>query len=262
MGIRKFTAKKKPAVEKKVQADMSHLDALNEFYTQINKTSKRVVAGIDEAGRGPVIGPMVYGLYVMEHDAVTKYKDSKILSKEAREGHFSGMASYAYYAIDPQYITAHMNGGTKNLNEIARGAVITLLNELKEKCSNVDTVYIDGLGNNASYKTYLQRFFDFNFVIENKADSLYQPVSGASIVAKVTRDRIVESYGYDCGSGYPGDPRTVAWLGRYKNNPSELPKEVRKSWATVKNMLGNPVVKATFKSSYFSKYKTKQHKEI
>lgn len=209
------------------------LSELNKFYSCIEETDEEIIAGIDEAGRGPVIGPMVYGLYVGREYDVTSYRDSKILRPESRVRFFNSMRRYAYFQIDPIYITSHMEAGSMTLNEIAKEAVVALLSELVKKCKNIKTVYIDGLGNNEEYKKTLRKYFDLNYVIENKADSKYQVVSGASIVAKVVRDSCVE--GLNCGSGYPSDPRTKDWLKR--NNRGFLlgfPEYVRHSWATVK----------------------------
>lgn len=208
------------------------LNQLNEGVCNIKTTNQPVIAGIDEAGRGPVVGPMVYGLYVASIDEISNYSDSKQLSPRERENFFARMSSYAYYKVSATYITSRMEAGM-SLNEIAREAVVWLLERLVEKCNNVRTVYIDGLGNNEEYKRSLSRLFPLNFIIENKADSTYQVVSGASIVAKVVRDAAVAPLG--CGSGYPGDPKTRMWLeGLVKMG---YPDSVRYSWATVKGVL-------------------------
>ena len=219
------------------------LEELNKFYSNIEKTKNPVIAGIDEAGRGPVIGPMVYGLYVMDINAVTNFKDSKKLTENQRNNFFKEIKNYAYISLNPIYITTHMNSESKNLNQIAKETVVFLLKELKNKCSNVQTVYIDGLGDNIAYKDYLEKYFDFKFVIENKADSKYQAVSAASIVAKVTRDSFIKEINskisqYNIGSGYPSDPNTKIWLQKHTDLFLGFPDYVRHSWQTVKNILG------------------------
>ncbi|KAI5170462.1 ribonuclease H2 subunit A [Pancytospora epiphaga] len=216
----------------------------------IKSTGQRVVAGIDEAGRGPVIGPMVYAICVLPLNAVTQYKDSKVLTPSQREQLFQGIKSYAYVAISPEYISSHML--VESLNVIARRAVCELLAALRERCSNVATVYVDALGDNNSYRTFLSDNFPFyQFVVECKADSKYQVVSGASIVAKVTRDEAVAPL--NCGSGYPSDPVTIAWLRKHMNPVYGFPKEVRHSWSTVKKML--PTKKSReFRGKYKGNY--------
>lgn len=215
------------------------MESLNELYSTLEPTVDPVIVGIDEAGRGPVVGPMVYGMYVGDPRAITCYRDSKLLDPQSREKFFGGIRHFAYYKVHPVYITSHMEAGSKNLNEIAKEAVIALLTELKAKCKSVMAVYIDGLGNNEEYKQTLLQHFDYEFIIENRADSKYQVVSGASIVAKVTRDEAVAKYDNGrCGSGYPSDPRTKRWLETIKHDFGGLPEYVRHSWQTIKSLLG------------------------
>ena len=79
-----------------------------------------------------------------------------------------------------------------------------------------------------------------NVVAEHKADEKYPIVSAASIIAKVTRDGIIESYKEEygeIGSGYPSDPKTINFLKRYVEEFGELPKIARKSWKTSKRIL-------------------------
>lgn len=212
------------------------LEELNQFFSNIPPIKSKVIAGIDEAGRGPVVGPMVYAIYVMEVSEHSNYKDSKQLTPKQRESFFQNMKNYSWIAVSPVYITSHMDGDSKNLNTIAKETVLHLLRELKNKCSQVEAVYIDGLGDNEAYKRYLENFFDFKFIIEDKADTRYQVVSGASIVAKVTRDSFVSNY--SCGSGYPSDPKTKSWLRQNMDPFYGFPETVRHSWQTVKTLLG------------------------
>lgn len=210
------------------------LEELNKFTTRMTVTDLPVVVGIDEAGRGPAVGPMVYAAYAIPIGTKTSYKDSKLLSKPARELFFKNMANYTAIEIDPVYITSHMEAGTKTLNDIAREAVIILLNEISSKCKNIETIYVDALGDCEKYRKFLNSKFNYKFIVECKADSKYQVVSGASIVAKVIRDRVVD--GYDCGSGYPSDPKTVEWLRRSPKGIVGMGRRVRHSWKTVKRM--------------------------
>lgn len=215
-------------------AEESLLDARNRLYSCISNTDEPVIVGIDEAGRGPAVGPLVYGVLVMPVNSQAKYKDSKMLTPAAREKCFATMTNYATLSIDPVFITTHMAGGTRTLNEISRTAVVRLLAEVQAHCRHVEHVYIDGLGNNAEYEAFLTARFPFRFTIKNKADSLFSVVGGASIAAKVTRDRAVAPL--NCGSGYPSDPLTVAWLRTNCDPFWGLPPTVRHSWATVQRI--------------------------
>jgi ribonuclease H2 subunit A len=234
-------------MSKKDEIRNSEIWKMNEFFSNIKSSNEPVIVGIDEAGRGPVIGPMVYAAYVSYPSHVTQYKDSKLLSPKQRENLFdfiknssgdinSKVRGYTYFKVHPAYITTLMETKTMNLNEIAKEAVKMLLDEIKLKCKNVQKIYVDGLGDNTKYRSDLMKFFDYDFIIENKADSKYQVVSGASIVAKVVRDEDVKNL--NCGSGYPGDEKTINWLIKNKDNFFGFPIIVRHSWKTVKNMLG------------------------
>ncbi|WP_457753524.1 ribonuclease HII, partial [Thermococcus sp.] len=76
-------------------------------------------------------------------------------------------------------------------------------------------------------------------IAEHKADAKYLPVSAASILAKVTRDKAIEKlkkqYG-EIGSGYPSDPRTRKFLEEYYKEHGEFPPIVRKSWKTLRKI--------------------------
>ncbi|ORD98452.1 YNH2 [Hepatospora eriocheir] len=228
----------------------------NQFISTIeDEITKEVVVGIDEAGRGPAIGPMVYAACIYDPDDKTKYYDSKActpvqrtkLAEKCLKNNFA-----VYKSISPVYITSNMERNVKNLNEISREAVVEILQEVKKKCKNVKMVYIDGLGDNVKYKTYLKKFFDYNFTIENKADSLYNCVSAASILAKVKRDEFF--VGKNIGSGYPSDPNTKNWLRKNKDAILGFPNFVRHSWSTIKNLLPqrkSTSLKGKLKGFYF-----------
>ncbi|KAK9283715.1 hypothetical protein L1049_011965 [Liquidambar formosana] len=104
-------------------------------------------------------------------------------------------------------------------------------------CLTLDTV-----GDPEKYRIKLsEKFPAVKFVVAKKADSLYPVVSGASIVAKVTRDRALRDWLLDetagnmhrnFGSGYPGDPETKAWLEHHKHSVFGFPTLVRFSWGT------------------------------
>ncbi|KAL6122589.1 hypothetical protein NUSPORA_00357 [Nucleospora cyclopteri] len=212
-------------------------EELNILENYIEKTDEPVIVGIDEAGRGPVIGYMVYAVLVMRVDEDSAYKDSKKLTPFKRTSIFKNIQNYAYKAIHPIYLTMHMENGISNLNEIAVEAVKDLLGEVRKKCSNVKTVYIDGLGNNHKYKMTLEKYFPYKFIIESKADVKYQCVSGASIAAKSIRDSYIDMSKY--GSGYPSDENTVEWLKHNYKPISGFDHMIRHSWKTIHNILGN-----------------------
>ena len=228
-----------------------------------------LLCGIDEAGRGPVIGPLVMcGLVIKEEDEKElvrlKVKDSKLLTKNKREFLFDKIkdVSYKYkiIVVEPQEIdkAVHNHDGL-NLNRLEARKSADILNEL-----NPDKSIIDAPSNNIkSYKRYLMRFIknkDIEIILEHKADFNYPVVSAASILAKVTRDKEIENLkkhiGIDFGSGYMTDPKTVEFL---KNNFENYPKLFRKSWFPYKDLLNQKFQKSLADFTQFLK-EEKKHK--
>ena len=209
--------------------------------------NSEVNVGIDEAGRGPVLGYLVYGALITETDFEIKkfnFKDSKMLSPEKRRILFDAIEnnfSYSYKAIHPSTLTNKMTLGT-NLNQICFNTIIDILASITLNYK-VKTVFIDTVGCPIKMTQMMQkRFPGIKFNIKCKADSLYPIVSGASIVAKVIRDNLInntsEASGnssFRLGSGYPADPTTVAWLKNNFNPVFGFNNFVRLTWKTVKN---------------------------
>ncbi|KAJ9159755.1 hypothetical protein P3X46_025234 [Hevea brasiliensis] len=187
--------------------------------------SKPCIMGIDEAGRGPVLGPMVYGcLYCARSYEKTlstlNFADSKTLKEEKREELFETLKAneaigWSVDVIDPKELSAKMLKKNKiNLNEISHDSAIGLVTRVLNMGVLLTEVYVDTVGDSEKYRVKLsERFPSIKFVVAKKADSLYPVVSGASIVAKVTRDRALREWVLDetaegmnrnFGSGYPG----------------------------------------------------------
>ncbi|KAL2557978.1 Ribonuclease H2 subunit A [Forsythia ovata] len=215
--------------------------------------SKPCIMGIDEAGRGPVLGPMVYGcLYCARSYQKTlstlNFADSKTLKEEKREELFKNLKAdesigWAVDVIDPRELSSKMLKKNKiNLNEISHDSAIGLVRKVLSIGVLLTEVYVDTVGDAEKYRVKLsERFPNVKFVVAKKADSLYPVVSGASIVAKVTRDRALRDWVLDetaenmhtrFGSGYPGDPHTKAWLEDHKHSIFGFPTLVRFSWGT------------------------------
>ncbi|KAJ9159754.1 hypothetical protein P3X46_025233 [Hevea brasiliensis] len=215
--------------------------------------SKPCIMGIDEAGRGPVLGPMVYGcLYCARSYEKTlstlNFADSKTLKEEKREELFETLKAneaigWSVDVIDPKELSAKMLKKNKiNLNEISHDSAIGLVTRVLNMGVLLTEVYVDTVGDSEKYRVKLsERFPSIKFVVAKKADSLYPVVSGASIVAKVTRDRALREWVLDetaegmnrnFGSGYPGDPETKAWLEQHKHQVFGFPTLVRFSWGT------------------------------
>ncbi|WOL16973.1 ribonuclease H2 subunit A isoform X3 [Canna indica] len=157
---------------------------------------KPCIMGIDEAGRGPVLGPMVYGclycpLSYQETLTTLDFADSKTLKEEKREELFENLKSdgsigWEVDVIDPRELSAKMLKMTKiNLNEISHNSAIGLVKRVLDMGVLLTEVYVDTVGDAEKYRIKLsEKFPGIKFVVAKKADSLYPVVSGASIVAK------------------------------------------------------------------------------
>ena len=196
------------------------------------------IAGIDEAGRGPVIGPMVMGIAVFDEKDFEKLKllglkDSKLLTPLKREFLFKKIKAITEnetIMVQPKEIDDAVLSEKSNLNILEANKIAELINN-----SNPDIVYVDCPSNNIkAYTTQLYGLINTKtkIIAEHKADAKYEIVSAASILAKVTRDRYIEgikrNINVDFGSGYRSDPKTQKFI---KNNWNKH-NFFRKSWST------------------------------
>ena len=225
---------------------------------------QEVVVGIDEAGRGPVLGSLIYvtAFWPMaQHEEICKlgYNDSKQLKEEDRERLFKGIQSHHSIGWVIEELTAEtiskemQRVNPVSLNAISYDAVIRALETIRDYGSNpplVTEVYVDTVGDPEYYKSRLTKALgeDFaKFTIEKKADATYKVVSAASIIAKVTRDTSLKQFVYNeetmrhldknFGSGYPGDENCVNWLKRASHPVFGFPNIVRFSWSTSREAL-------------------------
>ncbi len=162
--------------------------------SDIPQTNGPVVVGIDEAGRGSVLGPMVYGMAYWSVEAATdtgripsSFNDSKQLSEDQREVLWGKILQskdigFGLKALLPNEISRNMFR-QYNLNEQSHDTAMTLIRKLLPHV-NVQTCYIDTVGNAAYYQRKLeQEFPGIEFVVESKADAKYAPCSAASVGA-------------------------------------------------------------------------------
>jgi len=213
-----------------------------------------IIAGVEEAGRGPVIGPMVMSIVVIEEKDEFKLdilgvKDSKQLTPKKREELFSlikdTVKDFKILIITPEEIDNAVHSDESNLNWLEADKTVEFINSMK-----VDKVILDCPSNNITeYKEYVQtklKNSKVELVVEHKADENYLIVGAASILAKVTRDKEIErlkrKYKVDFGSGYPSDPFTVQFL---EKNYDKYPI-FRKSWSSWKRIALNKNQKKLF----------------
>ncbi len=206
-----------------------------------------IIAGIDEAGRGPCFGPMTMSIVIMKKEnenelAKIGVKDSKEILTKKREILFDELKKYIIEEKTIVITNIEINDlmVKNNLNEIEAIKVAELINNIKNK---FDVVYVDSPdGVKGKFESRIRKYLnknkkDIKIVAENKADSKYLVVGAASILAKVTRDREIEKlqkkYG-DFGSGYPADPKTKTFLEEYFKKNKILPPFSRIFWSTCK----------------------------
>jgi ribonuclease HII len=204
------------------------------------------VAGVDEAGRGCVIGPLVIAgvLFKEENLPVLTWlgvKDSKLLSSRKREALAVEIARLAekhvIMKLSPVEIDRAVKSGRKlhKLNRLEAQTMALIIDALKP-----DEAYVDAADVlEERFKHHIQEGLPFKakIVAKHKADRTYPVVSAASIIAKVERDREIAAltgeYG-DFGSGYLADQRTMRFLKQWLETHSEYPECVRKSWKPAK----------------------------
>jgi ribonuclease HII len=213
--------------------------------------------GIDDAGRGPVIGPMILaGVLIEENEEITikewGAKDSKMLTpkkrREIKEKILKKFKSHIEIST-PKEIDE-----SSNLNYLEAIKTAKIINKLTEDLDEKVNVIIDCPSVNiASWSNDVQKLIKkpeiVNLSCEHKADEVHPVVSAASILAKEKREdevyRLKQEIGKDFGSGYPADPKTKEFIK--DNFQDEKYKHIiRFSWNTVKRLVKEKEQKSLF----------------
>lgn len=206
-----------------------------------------LISGVDEAGRGPVIGPLVIAGISVEENHLPKLvdlgvKDSKLLSSQKREKlavEIRKLAKCHIVLLSPAEIDRVVESKRRlyKLNRLEARAMARVIAVLKP-----DIVYVDAsdvladrfgehIAENLSYSPKI--------ICQHKADINYPIVSAASILAKVERDSVIlqlqKKHG-NIGCGYPRDFNTIKFLENWIKNYGTYPDFVRKSWKTAKRI--------------------------
>lgn len=209
-----------------------------------------MICGVDEAGRGPVMGPLVIcGISIDKDDLLRKLgvKDSKKLSRTQRED-LSEKIARVTSGIEIVEITASeidILREEMTLNKLEVKVFASIIKKLAPRTAYVDAADVDE-----------KRFADdilqeigspMEIISRHKADDTYPVVSAASILAKVRRDERVRSIeqeiGEPIGSGYTSDPNTIRFLESWLQRYDKLPPHTRKSWDTSSRLLSMKAVK-------------------
>jgi ribonuclease HII len=213
-----------------------------------------MICGVDEAGRGPVIGPLVVAGIKLEDDSKLKelkVKDSKKITPKRRKI-LSKMITeitldYEILVIPAKDIDDMRKVMT--LNEIEVNAFTKIIKKLRPVICYVDSADVnenrfgDDILSGLSFKPII--------VSKHKADDKYPIVSAASILAKTHRDQEVQNIAKELdnklnlplGSGYPADPITQKFLKTWVDKFGKLPPYTRHSWKTAQNILNDKNIK-------------------
>ncbi|MBN2102082.1 MAG: ribonuclease HII [Candidatus Aenigmarchaeota archaeon] len=211
---------------------------------------EEIIAGIDEAGRGPVLGPMsIAGVSIRKADEKKLIeigvKDSKDLTPKKREELAKKIEKIAkdifVINVAPCRIDNYLLYQKLSLNEVEIIRFADIGDLLRSDKLYVDSpeVKTDKFANKLKAK---MEYKNTEITAENKADSKYPVVSAASIIAKVARDAEMEKLRKEFGvrgSGYPSDEETISWMKEYLDKNGKFPEKglVRFSWDTTKKML-------------------------
>jgi ribonuclease HII len=207
-----------------------------------------MICGVDEAGKGPVLGPLIIAGVTFEDDSKLidyRVKDSKQLSSSRREKLAKIIKKIALkyeILVIPATDIDDMRK-IMTLNEIEVNGFVKIISKLKPEVCYVDSVDVNEnrFGRNLSEAIP----FKSSIISKHKADEIYPVVSAASILAKSRREEEVKKIGsalekklnLPLGSGYPADPITQKFLRTWLDRFGELPPHTRHSWKTSQNIL-------------------------
>jgi len=206
------------------------------------------ICGVDDAGRGSMLGPLVIaGISLHKKDipklSLLGVKDSKQLTPKSREELYKKIIEIVdeYYVakISPKIIDVSVK--KHGLNHLEAKYIAKVILKLNSDTSYVDSCDVNPkrfgkeiakLSNNKKIRSY------------HHADSRFVVVSAASIIAKVTRDRAISKLrkNYDLGSGYPSDSKTIDFVTSYYRINQILPVFVRKSWKPTQKILNKKLL--------------------
>jgi len=207
--------------------------------------------GVDEAGKGPVLGPMVAAAVRADVDDLPDgIDDSKRLTESTRESIAAELRESPAVEIGTGVVsTAEIDNPETDMNSLTVAAQVRALSAV---ATDGDAALVDA--GDVSESRFARRVADgvvsggdtengiaIDVTAEHGADETSRLVGAASVVAKVERDRRIDAldaeYDADVGSGYPSDPTTRDFLADYVDRHGDLPVCARASWATAEDVL-------------------------
>ena len=202
------------------------MDDLYKYEKELYSTGVGYIGGVDEVGRGPLVGPVVTACVVLPKDfKLEGLIDSKKLSEKKRNLYYdyiiNNCVAYAIGEVSPERIDEI------NIYEASREAMIIAINKVKEKIP-LEHVLVDAMPLNIDIPT--------TSIIKGDAKSI--SIAAASVVAKVTRDKMMyeldskyPEYGFASHKGYPTKKHIEA-INKYG-----LIEGYRKTYGPVKEIL-------------------------
>ena len=203
------------------------------------------ICGIDDAGRGSMIGPMVIAGISIEKKDIRKLRklgvrDSKKLSPKKRELFYKEIIKivddYHVIRIPPKTIDRYVF--EHNLNHLEARKMAEVITNLKPQLSYVDSCDVNAsrFGREISDLSGKSKVKSYHY-----ADSRFVVVSAASIIAKVSRDRSIARLNKitNLGSGYPSDKKSIIYVKKLVSSKQPLPSSIRKSWKPVQKILNS-----------------------
>ena len=206
------------------------------------------ICGVDDAGRGSMIGPLVIAGISLDKKKLRKLsslgvKDSKKLTPKSREDLYKKIIglvdSYHVAKISPKSID---NSVKKHcLNQLEAKYMAKVISKL-----DPDTSFVDSCDVNPKRfgKEISKLSCDKKIKSYHHADSRFVVVSAASIIAKVSRDKAIARLRKtnDLGSGYPSDQKTIEFVKQYYQTHKIMPKFVRKSWKPTQKIIEKSIL--------------------
>jgi ribonuclease HII len=202
-----------------------------------------MICGVDEAGRGPVIGPMVVAGLMLESESQLNglnVRDSKKCTPKRREKlaqELNKIAKTEVIIVPASDIDIMRENLT--MNQIETKLFASIIEKLNPKIAYVDSADVNEDRFGKDIENELN--FEVEVISKHGADEIYPIVSAASIMAKTTRDaeirKIAQEIGEDFGSGYPSDTTTIQFLERWIEVHGEPPPHTRLSWKTTQRLL-------------------------
>ena len=202
-----------------------------------------MICGVDEAGRGPVIGPMVVAGVMLESESQLKglnVRDSKKCTPKRREKlarELHKIAKTEVMIIPASDIDTMREGLT--MNQIETKLFASVIEKLRPNIAYVDSADVNEGRFSQDIKNELN--FEVEIISKHGADEIFPIVSAASIIAKTNRDaeirNIAKEIGENIGSGYPSDAVTIQFLERWIHEHGKPPPHTRLSWKTAQRIL-------------------------